>query len=146
MHFFIDIAQVLYIQRAAPNPATALVITRVQGHATRRDVERGRVRQEDKTGNDGADELAVQAALAQMPTSERLLQRGAARRRLRAMATQRMMLKILEHRLVAEDSAQCEVEQTMEYDQLLHRAEGDAEDVEYIAEGIGRRSIPVDAG
>ena len=104
------------------------------------------MRQEDKTGNDGADELAVQAALAQMPTSERLLQRGAARRRLRAMATQRMMLKILGHRLVAEDSAQCEVEQTMEYDQLLHRVEGDAEDVEYIAEGIGRRSIPVDAG
>ena len=39
-------------------------VTHVKGHATWQDVERGRTTMFNKLGNDGADALAVQGALA----------------------------------------------------------------------------------
>ena len=65
-------------------------VTNVKGHAKGADVTAGRVLQEDKLGNDGADALAVSGAL------ERPLPRGLAQRidqkKELARATQLVML------------------------------------------------------
>jgi len=90
-------------------------IVKVKGHATREDVRRGRVAEADKTGNDGADELAVAAARGHaVPPA---LVQAATKRRSHAKAVQQMFLSILEERF-AEESGAGE-EETMQYDELL---------------------------
>ena len=65
----------------------------VKGHATSTDVDRGRTTSEDKTGNDGADKLAVDgAAMHQVPAE---VVAAAQVRRLTAKRTHEMMVAIL---------------------------------------------------
>ena len=70
-----------------------MCFTWVKGHATLRDVQRGRVLLEDKQGNDAADALAVQGALVHAVPSA-ILQR-ALQRKKDALAVQKMTLRIL---------------------------------------------------
>ena len=75
----------------------------VKGHAKQIDVDRGRVTKEDKTGNDGADALAVAGAcLHQVPAE---LSTSACERKELAVNVQRMMIKILQARAEAESNS-----------------------------------------
>ena len=71
-------------------------VTKVKGHAKQRDVDSGRVRPEDKLGNDGADALAVRGAKSRMVPAH-LVQRAEERRDL-AQRVHRMMLEITKAR------------------------------------------------
>ena len=45
-------------------PRGSVTISKVKGHASHRDVKRGKVKMQDKVGNDGADALATTGAAA----------------------------------------------------------------------------------
>ena len=80
--------------------ATNVCVSWVKGHATRVDAERGRTTEEDKTGNDGADALAVAGAALHTVSVEVV---GSARQRRKcATSVQKMMLAVLKARLRAE--------------------------------------------
>jgi ribonuclease HI len=72
----------------------------VKGHAKQIDVDRSRTTQEDKTGNDGADALAVAGACLQQVPAEVLV--DARERKEMAVNIQRMMITILQARAEAE--------------------------------------------
>ena len=72
----------------------------VKGHATRVDVSRGRSTEEDKRGNDGADELARAGARLHHVSPEVVA--AAKERRCVAVNVQRMMLCVLKDRFLAE--------------------------------------------
>ncbi len=122
--------------------AGEVVFTKVKGHAKARDVERGYVTMEDKEGNDGADQLAVQAALAQAAPRE--LVAKAQRKKATATDTHWMMLSILEKRFAAEGGeAAEEMVAQMQCDELLQPEMADGIDQNYDVSAV---SIPVDAG
>ena len=72
----------------------------VKGHAKQIDIERGRTTWEDKLGNDGADEMAVQGASTHKVPAE-VVARAKARRRI-ARETHEMMVAILVERQIQE--------------------------------------------
>ena len=76
--------------------------TKVLGHATQRQVDRGHITQIDKDGNDGADALAVRGAEHHAAPKE--LTTAAKMRKATAKATHRMMLRILHARQAAEET------------------------------------------
>ena len=80
----------------------------VKGHATRVDVLRGRSTEEDKRGNDGADELARAGARLHHVSAEVVA--SAKERRRAAVNVQRMMLCILKARFLAETLSPDEAE------------------------------------
>ena len=71
-------------------------------HTKQIDIDRGRTTQEDKTGNDGADALAVAGALLHQVPAEVVT--NARERRKMAVNVQRMMIKILQARFEAESN------------------------------------------
>ena len=80
--------------------ASKVTVSWVKGHATSVDVLRGRSTEEDKRGNDGADELARAGARMHHVSSEVV---AAAKERRRVAANvQRMMLCVLKARFLAE--------------------------------------------
>ena len=87
----------LLVDRRAP-----CRMTKVLGHASWDDVGKGITDESDKVGNDGADALAVAAAMTHLAPGE--LTAAAARRRRDAADTQLMTLRILEQRLAAEST------------------------------------------
>ena len=89
-------------------------ITEVKGLSSMRDVQAGRVLQEDKVGNDGADELA-RAGAAEHALSEDLVA-NAKQQKETAKEVQRMMLRIVAARRQAEGRS----EQRDEVDEPLH--------------------------
>ena len=82
-----------------------MLITNVKGHATNDDITSGRVQATVEVVNDGADKLAVDAALRQSALTD--LIRSAMKRKAQAMAVQRMIIAILEAR-AAVDTAVAE--------------------------------------
>ena len=74
----------------------------VKGHANQIDVDRSRTTQEDKTGNDGADALAVAGACLHQVPAEVLV--DARERKEMAVNTSRMMINILQARAEAESN------------------------------------------
>ena len=82
------------------NRDSHVYVSWAKGHATRLDVFRGRSTEEDKRGNDGADELARAGARLHHVSAEVVA--AAKERRCLAMTVQRMMLCILKARLLAE--------------------------------------------
>jgi len=85
---------------ALQSRATDVSVTWVKGHAKLIDVVRGRTTEEDKRGNDGADELARAGARMHHVSSEVVA--AAKERRCVAANVQRMMLCVLKARLMAE--------------------------------------------
>ena len=81
----------------------------VKGHSTRIDVLRGRTADEDKRGNDGADELARAGARLHQVSAE--LVAVAKERRYVAVSVQRMMISILKARFLAESSLNNDAEE-----------------------------------
>ena len=108
-------------------------IVKVKGHATREDVRRGRVAEEDKTGNDGADELAVAAARSHAVPAE--LVQAAATRRRQAKAVQQMFLSILEERFAEERGT--DEEEPLQYDELLAEVADETEEESLPADAAG---------
>ena len=74
----------------------------VKGRAKQIDADRGRSTKEDKTGNDGADALAVAGACLHQVPAEVLT--SACERKELAVNVQRMMIKILQARAEAESN------------------------------------------
>ena len=86
-------------QELASRRSDGTRLTKVKGHATNEDVDRGRVLLEDKTGNDGADALARAGAVCHEAPHE--LVETAKLRRYGAEQVQKMMLEILKARRAA---------------------------------------------
>ena len=77
-----------------------VLVSWVKGHAKQIDVDRGRTTEEDRTGNDGADALAVAGAgLHQVPAE---VVADARERKQMAVNVQRMMVSVLQARFEAE--------------------------------------------
>ena len=70
-----------------------VTVSWVKGHATEKDIKRGRTTYEDKAGNDGADKLAVAGAATHQVPAE--VVEDARSRRQMARQTQEMMVDIL---------------------------------------------------
>jgi len=115
-------------------------IVKVKGHATREDVRRGRVEEADKTGNDGADELAVAAARSHAVPVEFV--QAAAKRRSQAKAVQRMFLSILEERFAEERGAG--EEEPLQYNELLAEDADETEEERGAAWAAGNADVPVE--
>ena len=79
---------------------SVVLVSWVKGHAKQVDVDRGRTTEEDRTGNDGADALAVAGAgLHQVPAE---VVADARERKEMAVNVQRMMVSVLQARFEAE--------------------------------------------
>ena len=82
--------------------ASHVSVSWVLGHAKKTDVLRGRTTEEDKRGNDGADQLARDGAAQHAAPAEVVT---AARTRIdTASSVQGMMLAVLEARFMAEST------------------------------------------
>ena len=86
--------------------ATSVKVSWVKGHAKQIDIDRGRTTDEDKKGNDGADELAVAGANMHRIDSE--VVDMARQRKVVARSVQRMMVAVLQARALAESASQSE--------------------------------------
>ena len=75
----------------------------IKGHAKAIDVARGRTRDEDQRGNDGADALAVAGAAMHQVSAE--VVEAASTRKENAMHVQQMMVAILKARFLGESQA-----------------------------------------
>jgi ribonuclease HI len=80
---------------------SAVHVVWVKGHATNIDISRGRTTEEDKRGNDEADELAVSGAELHQVSPEVL--DAAKLRKNWARQVQRMMVMVLQARFAAEE-------------------------------------------
>ena len=104
----------LFDEAMCARPCGSTCFTKVKGHSSMRDVQAGRVLQEDKVGNDGADELA-RAGAAEHALSEDLVA-NAKQQKETAKEVQRMMLRIIAARRQAEGRS----ERMDDVDEPLH--------------------------
>ena len=115
-----------------PRGPEAVFITKVKGHATDADVASGRVQAADKAGNDGADRLAVDAALQQQAPAELIA--AAMHRKAQAIATHRMVIEILEARAAVDIEIAQQLREQELYDTLL---EEDDLEPNFLIQAIG---------
>ena len=107
-------------------PQAHVIMSKVKGHATEKDVKKGLVVPVDKAGNEGADELAGKAA--DRHRAPLALVEAANHRRAQTEAIQCMFVKVLQDRLEAErrvagharsdQLVHCEVEEQTNLDLL----------------------------
>jgi ribonuclease HI len=119
-------------------------ITKVKGHATLRDVRSGRVKPEDKQGNDAADRLAT-AATAQSAPSETLVQLHRARSEV-AADVQTMMVNILTLRSNSTPQTNCAQDVISIRSSCSTSSSSSSNSASLAAAAVSRRSSSVSSG
>ena len=125
----------------------SVVFTKVKGHATDLDVERGRVDACDKFGNDGADLLAVDGAASHC-VAPGIVARTYARKAA-AQGLHQMMLEIVRQRRLFEAALRGEVlaeDEVPEFEGIDDDEQGFVPNFDHIDVAIRRVPVDTDPG
>jgi len=125
----------------------SVVFTKVKGHATDLDVERGRVDACDKFGNDGADLLAVDGAASHCVAPGIVARTHA--RKAAAQGLHQMMLEIVRQRRLFEAALRGEVlaeDEVPEFEGIDDDEQGFVPNFDHIDVAIRRVPVDTDPG